>query len=349
SGERERPARTPLPLGGASVPATPRANPTAPASSAPATPRSSLAAPVSSAPTTPMTAPNPGASAHGQGPEPAQALALRHTIEVAVVRRDERGRVLLHGAGVTFVVETRLELPVGARLQLAIATSPAGAQPPFGSGPLEAVRELGAALREEASAAEAAPVPPRLPQADASLAARLLRLLQLIGERAAATGLHTAPEPGGAEAKPDAPRIAAALAELGRLAGEPQSGGWRGFLLPLGLEGEPLLRLYLREEPLAEDGYEERRHGRPPASRRAVFELEFGELGRTQIDVLCRAERFDLSLRTERALDAPLRREIREFYLAARDAAGLAGELRFLVGAWTALPEPGSPRAGITV
>src|SRR5690606_4762348 len=139
------PARTPLPLGGASVPATPRASPTAPASSAPATPRSSPAAPVSSAPTTPMTAPNPGASAHGQGPEPAQALALRHPIEVAVVRRDEQGRVLLRGAGVTFVVETRLELPIGARLQLVIATSPARAQAPFGSGPLEAVRELGAA------------------------------------------------------------------------------------------------------------------------------------------------------------------------------------------------------------
>src|SRR5690606_16096290 len=136
------PARTPLPLGGASVPATPRANPTAPASSAPATPRASPAAPASSAPTTPSTASNPAASAHGRVPEPAKARALRHTIEVAVVRRDERGRVLLHGAGVTFVVETRLELPVGARLQLAIATSPAGAQPPFGSGPLEAVREL---------------------------------------------------------------------------------------------------------------------------------------------------------------------------------------------------------------
>src|SRR5690606_41313578 len=108
-------------------------------------------------------------------------------------------------------------------------------------------------------------------------------------------------------------------------------------------------RVCVRGESLLWDGDEERRNGRLPASRRAVFELEFGELGRTQIDVLCRAERFDLSLRTERALDAPLRREIRELYLAARDAAGLAGELRFLVGAWTALPEPGSPRAGITV
>ena len=79
-----------------------------------------------------------------------------------------------------------------------------------------------------------------------------------------------------------------------------------------------------------------------PAARRAVFQLEFGELGRCQIDVLCQARRFDLVVRTEQLLPPRVRREFRELYLAARDVAGLV----------LALPEPagaGGPGGGLTV
>jgi hypothetical protein len=71
-----------------------------------------------------------------------------------------------------------------------------------------------------------------------------------------------------------------------------------------------------------------------------VFEVEFGALGRCQIDVLCQARRFDLLVRTEQPLPPALRREIRELYLAARDAAGLIGTARFRAGQLLALPEP---------
>jgi hypothetical protein len=75
-------------------------------------------------------------------------------------------------------------------------------------------------------------------------------------------------------------------------------------------------------------------------------------LGRCQIDVLCRAERFDLIVRTEEALAPPLCREVRELYVAARDAAGLLGDVRFRPGEWILLPQPGEAAragAGITV
>jgi hypothetical protein len=136
------------------------------------------------------------------------------------------------------------------------------------------------------------------------------------------------------------------------MAGEPQNGGWRVLLLPLAFEGAPLLRLYVREDPCDKDGSgTEHDADRSDAARRAVFEVEFGALGRCQIDVLCQARRFDLLVRTEQPLSRDLRREIREVYLAARDAAGLVGTAHFRSGQLLALPEAtaaGGP-GGITV
>ena len=63
------------------------------------------------------------------------------------------------------------------------------------------------------------------------------------------------------------------------------------------------------------------------------------------------ARRFDLLVRIEQPLPPDLRRVIGKLYLAARDVAGLVGEIRFRAGRWVALPEPagaGGP-AGITV
>ena len=89
----------------------------------------------------------------------------------------------------------------------------------------------------------------RLPEPDATLASRLLRLVQLIATRSGSAEVRRPSEPAVTEGQPGAARVTAALAELGRVAGEPQHGGWRVLLLPLGFEGAPLLRLYLREDP----------------------------------------------------------------------------------------------------
>lgn len=65
--------------------------------------------------------------------------------------------------------------------------------------------------------------------------------------------------------------------------------------------------------------------------------------------MLCQAQRFDLVMRTEQALDPHLRREIRELYVVARDAAGLLGELRFRAGERISYPNLSGPGAEITV
>ena len=302
----------------------------------------------------PPTAPGPATVSTSLPPAPPAILdhlgalaAQGRALEAVVLPRDALGRILLRAAELTLQVDTPLDLPAGARVQLSLPAAPAR----FGlalpeAGPLEAVRTLAAWLRGQADAAEPAHAgAPRLPEPDATLASRLLRLVQLIATRSSGAEVRRPSEPAHAEGQPGAARVTAALAELGRVAGEPQHGGWRVLLLPLAFEGAPLLRLYLREDPDAGNhgGADQEADG-SRAARRAVFEVEFGALGHCQIDVLCQARRFDLLVRTVQSLPPDLRSDIRALYLAARDAAGLVGAVRFRAGQLLALPEP--PAAG---
>ena len=304
----------------------------------------------------PPTVPGPATVSTGLPPAPPAILdhlgtlaAQGRALEAVVLPRDALGRTLLRAAGLTMWVDTPLDLPAGARLQLSLPAAPAR----FGlalpeAGPLEAVRTLAAWLRGQAGVAEPAHAGAlRLPEPDATLASRLLRLVQLIVPRAGGADVRRPAEPALAEGQPGAARVTAALAELGRVAGEPQHGGWRVLLLPLAFEGAPLLRLYLREDPAdGNDGGTDHEADGSRAARRAVFEVEFGALGRCQIDVLCQARRFDLLVRTEQPLPPDLRSDIRELYLAARDAAGLVGAARFRAGQLLALPEPTAAGGG---
>jgi hypothetical protein len=308
-----------------------------------------------SAPATgPLAAVLASPAAPGAATEHLGALAAQgQVLEAVVLPRDPLGRTLLRAAGLILQVDSSLDLPAGARLQLSLPGGPARPDAAIQTGPLDAVRTLATWLREQADMkAPGHAGALRLPEPDATLASRLLRLVRLIAPRPGSADLRRPAEPAATEGQPGAARVTAALAELGRSAGEPQNGGWRVLLLPLAFEGAPLLRLHLREDPCEEDSSgtdpDAERSG---AARRAVFEVEFGALGRCQIDVLCQARRFDLLVRTEQPLPPALRREIRELYLAARDAAGLIGTARFRAGQLLALPEPsaaGGP-GGITV
>jgi hypothetical protein len=335
---------------------------------APASPSNTAVAPVTSrpaaAPTGGLPGPSAGSAAAAAAPAsapvamadpPGLLAAQSRTIEVIALARDALGRTLLRGAGFSFRADTPVDLPVGARLQLILPAGLVRSSPaPLQAGALEAVRTLAALPGEQAGTEEQADAGTlRLPEPTATLAARLLRLVQLIAPRSGDANVRSPAEPAPVEGPPGAARIAAALTELGRLAAEPQSGGWRVLLLPLGFAGTPLLRLYLREYPCDEDdGGKDRQADRSPVARRAVFELEYSELGRCQIDVLCQARRFDLLVRTEESLRPHLRRDLRELYLAAREAAGLVGEIRFRAGGLVALPGPigaGGAGGGVTV
>jgi hypothetical protein len=246
-------------------------------------------------------------------------------------------RLELHPAGAGRPPEARLVEIAGRRLELPTAVDrldppAAGGRPDgvAGPAPAQAWQTLARAL-----AADAGPPGLRLPQPDADLAGRLLRLIgALTGGRAAAP--PAAPEP--------------ALVELAQLAREPLPGGWRLLLLPLGGgEGLLLLRLWLQGERAPPD--REQRSSRdqdedPP--QRAIFELDLTRLGRLQLDALCRKASFRLTVRSDRPLEGALRREVGEIFLAACEAAGLGGELRFAPRGLLRLPDPpGEVRAGL--
>lgn len=144
----------------------------------------------------------------------------------------------------------------------------------------------------------------------------------------------------GADAEPETGALRSALSALGQHAREPQAGGWRVLVMPLGVEDPSALRLYLRDPPP-----ERERDGRPgrarrSAARRAIFEVELSQLGRCQLDLLCQTRRFDLAVRTDRPLAAALQDDIRDLLGAACEIAGVAGKVEFRVAGLLALPDP---------
>jgi hypothetical protein len=246
----------------------------------------------------------------------------------------------------TLRLETPLDLPIGARLQLVLpqrfASLGSELALPAADAPL---RTLVEALTRQSSGATGHPSPPeisglRLAQPDHALAAQLLRWVQLL------RGGATPPEPagaadaGGARAGIESGALRTALAELGRHAQEPQAGGWRILLMPLGTAEPVPLRLYLREARSDPDRRPKPGRDRSSGSRRAVFELEFSHLGRCQLDALCQARRFDLLVGTEAPLDAALQQDIRALFTAARDVAGLSGQVEFRAAELLKLPDP---------
>ena len=256
--------------------------------------------------------------------------------------RDPHGRLLLQSGAIRLRLETPLDLPLGARLALAL---PQGLAPPSGAliapaaDPVQ--RLIAAWLQQESTGGEAGATGAlRLPAADHTLAARLLRWVQTLAAAppapasgsAAADGPETAGEP-----------VRAATLELARQAREPQPGGWRVLVMPLGVEDPQILKIHLRE-PSADaerDGRPGRERGDP--IQRAVFEVELSHLGRCQLDVLCQAKRLDLAVRSAMPLGPALEEQICSLIAATRAAAGLAGRLEFRPAELLTLPDPRLP------
>jgi hypothetical protein len=111
------------------------------------------------------------------------------------------------------------------------------------------------------------------------------------------------------------------VAELRQLS-QSANGDWRIFVLPL-LDGGVVrpVRLYLRR----------RQPGRAPAdqSSRFVLDVDLNRLGAVQLDGLVRQQRFDLVLRSHRAIPAEMRQEITQVFHDASSAAGLSGDIIF--------------------
>jgi hypothetical protein len=273
---------------------------------------------------------------------PAQSALAGSPLTAEVDGPDPSGRLLLRAAGLTLRLETAVDVPAGARLQLFL---PAG----FGAQPEAAASTTGGdafgrlihALLQRPPGAEGAGGADelRLPAADHTLAARLLRWVETLSTPDAGADVgHGDPEPDAASGA-----LRSAVSALGQHAREPQAGGWRVLVMPLGVEDPNALRLYLRDVPPERERAARPTRGRRSPGQRAIFEVELSELGRCQLDALCRARRFDLAVRTEQPLETSLQSDIRSLFRAACALAGWAGEVEFRAAGLLSLPDPLAP------
>jgi hypothetical protein len=283
------------------------------------------------------------AVAEGSAPGQPSGQVTGGAVLAEVVGHDSSGRPLLRAPGLSLRLDAPLDLPGGARLQLTLPhafapPAPADAQAAPDDDPLRRVIE--ALLRRPPRSVEGHEAGAlRLPAVDHALAARLLRWVQAL--RASVVPPQAEPDDG---LEPSAGALRSALGALARHAQEPQAGGWRVLLMPLGVAEPQPLRLYLREvppDPERDRQAERDRH----TTRRVIFEVELSRLGRCQLDVLCRAARFDLVVRTEAPLAAASQDDIRVLVQAASEVAGFAGKVEFRAAGLLPLPAPHSAMA----
>jgi hypothetical protein len=322
----------------------PAAGPSPSATALPAPPPTAAASPPVAAAPAPSSAAAPPVPAVAAAPSSTTApapLAAGATLPAAVADRDARGRLLLQSGDLRLRVETPLDLPLGARLTLVL---PQGLPPLSEAPPAPAAdpvqRLITALLQRERDPSAAQPgAGLRLPAADHALGARLLRWVQTLAGAAPTAGDND----GAAELERTGEPLRTATLELMRQAREPQPGGWRVLMMPLGVEEPQILKLHLRQPVLDPE-----REARAPRDHdgtveRAIFEVEFSRLGRCQLDVLCQGERFDLVVRSAGPLGAAVEDEIRGLMAATRAAAGLSGRLEFRAAELLRLPDPSLP------
>jgi hypothetical protein len=257
-------------------------------------------------------------------PLPGDTPAAAEPILSATVAPGPSGETVLDTPIGLLTLDRRLNLPVGTALGLQ-RLSLAAPDPPS-EAPL-AQRKNWPALDEALQVLDrAAPeLAARLrsdltPHSGAQLAGTLLFLVTALSNGSWPSSKATAALDAAGHRALHA-KLDGDVGELRQLS-QSTSGEWRIFVLPL-LDGGVVrpVRLYLRR----------RQPGRTPAdqSSRFVLDVDLSRLGAVQLDGLVRQQRFDLVLRSHRAIPAALRQEITQVFHEASSAAGLSGDIIF--------------------
>lgn len=296
----------------------------------------------------------PGAALATQSAAAAKPLAQGQVLTGAVSGRTQAGQPIVQTPAAPFALGAPGTLAEGAKVSFRLDSLPLAplemddglealqglGRERVGTG---ALRDLTDALRHLAQAdpARLAQVAQNaLPQPGAKLSNQMLFFLSalkggnvrgLFGD-ASMRILETE--------RPDlAQRLGSDFQTMARLADEPQQGDWRLALIPL-WNGEELdqLRLFWRHGGGGEGGEDD------GEETRFVLDVELSRLGHLQIDGLVKAKRhhLDLIVRSDQPLPQDMRAEIAEIFDAARDTAGLGGQVGFQAkpANFIAVPEP---------
>jgi hypothetical protein len=257
-------------------------------------------------------------------PLPSDTPAAAEPILSATVAPGPSGETVLDTPIGLLTLDRRLNLPLGTSLglqRLSLATPDPPSEAPL------AQRKSWPALDEALQVLDrAAPdIAARLrsdltPRSGAQLAGTLLFLVAALGNGSWPSSKATAALDAAGHRTLHM-KLEGDVAQLRELSQSP-SGEWRVFVLPL-LDGGVVrpVRLYLRR----------RQPGRAPAdqSSRFVLDVDLSRLGAVQLDGLVRQQRFDLVLRSHRAIPAEMRQEITQVFHDASSAAGLSGDIIF--------------------
>lgn len=140
----------------------------------------------------------------------------------------------------------------------------------------------------------------------------------------ASSALERLAGPGGRNA------LASLRDDFGRLRkmADGEGGDWKSFHVPVMDDGRlDQLGLHVRTAPQEDPERDE--DGEP--GKRFVMEMEFSRTGPIQLDGFLHEKRFDLIIRTKRALTGDMRKDINTMFADAVAPMGLAGRLTFEV------------------
>lgn len=167
-----------------------------------------------------------------------------------------------------------------------------------------------------------------MPKADATLAANILLLLSAIRGGDIRSWMGDAPVRALQRIRPDLmARLRDDFGQLSRLADDSVSSDWRSFPVPF-LNGSDIeqIRLFIKRKSDEEADDEEADQG-----TRFIIDLDLSLMGRLQLDGLVKSHKkqFDLIVRSDNPLPAPVQNQIRSIFQTAMDQLGNNGGLTF--------------------
>ncbi|MGP1394725.1 MAG: hypothetical protein ACTS3R_04380 [Inquilinaceae bacterium] len=125
-------------------------------------------------------------------------------------------------------------------------------------------------------------------------------------------------------------RAGAELGQTGRAGPEPMAGEWRSHTVPVLHDGR-LTPMHIHIQRSI-DGRGQTPGQSRDAEQRFVLDLDLSRLGAVQVDGRLRRTRFDLILRSQRALPPEMRSEVSSLFGSVCEASGLTGHLACQAG-----------------
>jgi len=271
----------------------------------------------------------PGVPQVTQGPLPQTGGTVSsYRFEAQVIAVKSSGQAVISTPLGNLTLTAKTSWPVGTTLHLE-ALPPNIAAQPIAAGSAITWLALAEALQASGLAGQEFTLARDLPKAGPKLGSGVLLFLSAVRGGNLLQWLTQQLAPLQQAGRGDlAARLSREFTQAGQKV-KTQAGDWRLVHIPL-LNGNDVhdLKLFLRDD-MDSDAQDHQGHDEEDATR-FVLEIEMSRLGGLQLDGLVKAKRFDLVLRTEKALPEEMRKRITGIFQEANEISGAAGTVRFV-------------------